>query len=405
MVPVQGFEVYRPLSATRGHGRVRGVTTAHVTPWRPLSSCRRVDVEAWHSVRRAAETFLAVPQAGRALEALVGAKVAVALRTAKRAAAALPLEGGIALELAQGDEAVDVIVEVETALAVNLVARALKRPSPRLAGMVGDDEARALAGGVAAILAAVSRVENPGGPLQIRAAGPSSAVIAARGARGWIDSGTFDIAVDGESYLARVHVGHLKGSSRRRTFDRQELARLGSIPLEIPIVGMTSRATVADVAALEVGDAWMLGPAPPFLAGRNPGSGSVSLGGEVVLAAPDADAGARAILVEGGVLVLRAGREELSLNPMPDEQANDPLVEAVGDVPVVVRVEVGAARMSAREWAEVGEGDVIGLAHKLAEPVTLRVGGVEVAKGELVDLEGEIAVRILSRAGGAGRAP
>jgi flagellar motor switch/type III secretory pathway protein FliN len=32
--------------------------------------------------------------------------------------------------------------------------------------------------------------------------------------------------------------------------------------------------------------------------------------------------------------------------------------------------------------------------------VILRVGGVEVARGELVDVEGEIGVRIVARAGG-----
>jgi flagellar motor switch/type III secretory pathway protein FliN len=36
--------------------------------------------------------------------------------------------------------------------------------------------------------------------------------------------------------------------------------------------------------------------------------------------------------------------------------------------------------------------------------VTLRVGGVEVAKGELVDIEGEMGVRIISLPRG-GRAP
>jgi flagellar motor switch protein FliM len=60
--------------------------------------------------------------------------------------------------------------------------------------------------------------------------------------------------------------------------------------------------------------------------------------------------------------------------------------------------------MTAREWASVAVGDTVSLARPLAEPVTLRVGGVEVAKGELVDIEGEMGVRILSLPRG-GRAP
>ncbi len=75
--------------------------------------------------------------------------------------------------------------------------------------------------------------------------------------------------------------------------------------------------------------------------------------------------------------------------------------QAMGDVPVVVRVEIGAAEMRAREWAALGKGDVIALGTRIAEPVVLRVGGIEVARGELVEIDGEVGVRILSRTQGA----
>lgn len=78
----------------------------------------------------------------------------------------------------------------------------------------------------------------------------------------------------------------------------------------------------------------------------------------------------------------------------------DALAQSIGETPVVVRVEVGSAQMSAREWAQVGAGDMIALGKRIGENVVLRVGGVEVARGELVDLEGEIGVRIVARAGG-----
>ncbi len=78
----------------------------------------------------------------------------------------------------------------------------------------------------------------------------------------------------------------------------------------------------------------------------------------------------------------------------------DALAQSIGETPVVVRVEVGSAQMSAREWAQVGAGDVIALGKRIGENVVLRVGGVEVARGELVDLEGEIGVRIVARSGG-----
>ena len=80
-----------------------------------------------------------------------------------------------------------------------------------------------------------------------------------------------------------------------------------------------------------------------------------------------------------------------------DQPRDEPVVQTVGDVPVVVRVEVGAARMTAREWAAVREGDSLTLGRPAAAPVTLRVGGLAVAEGELVEIDGELGVRIVRR--------
>ncbi len=81
---------------------------------------------------------------------------------------------------------------------------------------------------------------------------------------------------------------------------------------------------------------------------------------------------------------------------MNDEKP-DALTEAIGEVPIVVRVEIGTAEMRAREWAALGTGDVIALGRRIGDRAVLRVGGVEVARGELVDIDGEIGVRILER--------
>jgi flagellar motor switch/type III secretory pathway protein FliN len=371
------------------------VTVARkVLPWRPLASCRRVDAEAHVAIRHACEANVSLPHAARALGELVGAKVEVRLQGVKRDRVPESLDGGIAVDLMVRDGHPNgILLEVEGALAVNLTSRAIKRPAPRLVGAAGGDDAAALAGGLAALVTAASRPHASFGPLQVRAAGTSAALLgAARSSARAMDVATFDVSVDHEAYTARLIVSPLAANAGPGRWDKNALSGLGALPLDLPIVAATTQATAAEIASLEVGDAWMLGPA----------DWAKTLRGDVVLAAPGAQIGARAALVEGGVLVLRAGQKELWQDPMPNEGNNDPIVEAVGDVPIIVRVEVGAARMTAREWADVGVGDVIGLAHKLAEPVTLRVGGAEVAKGELVDIEGEIGVRILSRHG-AGR--
>jgi flagellar motor switch protein FliN/FliY len=73
---------------------------------------------------------------------------------------------------------------------------------------------------------------------------------------------------------------------------------------------------------------------------------------------------------------------------------DDTTEQAVLDAPIVVRIELGAVTMTARQWSELEPGDVIETGCRIAEPVVLRVGGREVARGELVSIEGELGVRI-----------
>ena len=80
-----------------------------------------------------------------------------------------------------------------------------------------------------------------------------------------------------------------------------------------------------------------------------------------------------------------------------DEAMTDPdvaLANTVLDAPFVVRVEVGAVSMLARDWAKLAPGDVVLTGRRIAEPAVLRVAGREVARGELVNVDGELAVRI-----------
>ncbi|MBL9110216.1 MAG: FliM/FliN family flagellar motor switch protein [Myxococcales bacterium] len=82
---------------------------------------------------------------------------------------------------------------------------------------------------------------------------------------------------------------------------------------------------------------------------------------------------------------------------------NDTPIDALADVPLVVRVELGVAELSASAWAKTRPGDVLTLGRKVGDPVVLRVSGTEIAQGELVHVDGELAVRILSRSGDLAR--
>jgi flagellar motor switch protein FliN/FliY len=82
---------------------------------------------------------------------------------------------------------------------------------------------------------------------------------------------------------------------------------------------------------------------------------------------------------------------------MSADASSNTTAEVLEDAPVVVRVELGAVEMKAKEWATLAPGDVVALGRKVGDPAILRIGGVEVARGELVQVDGEYGVRILGR--------
>lgn len=82
-----------------------------------------------------------------------------------------------------------------------------------------------------------------------------------------------------------------------------------------------------------------------------------------------------------------------------DEGGNTPSAEAAGlldDITVAMVVELGRVMVSAADVVQLRPGQVIELARAPGEPVDLVVDGKRVGKGELVEIDGELGVRILS---------
>jgi flagellar motor switch/type III secretory pathway protein FliN len=167
-------------------------------------------------------------------------------------------------------------------------------------------------------------------------------------------------------------------------------ATLGESELRLPLVVATCLTTPRLLAELSVGSAF------------SPGEFWVdaSLRGRAVLAAGTSERGIAVELQASGEIVLReatavALAASEATNMVSNEAPNQTLADAVLDAPLVVRVELGSVSMPAREWGALKPGDVIGTGRRLAEPVLLRAGGQVLARGELVNLEGELAVRVL----------
>jgi flagellar motor switch/type III secretory pathway protein FliN len=123
--------------------------------------------------------------------------------------------------------------------------------------------------------------------------------------------------------------------------------------------------------------------------------------GRAVLVAAEGSRGAWADLPPDGRIVLGEATAELPFDAdgfedtMSDaNDVNETLTDAALDAPVVVRVELGVVSLSARRWAELRPGDVLETGQPLGEAVVLRIAGRAVARGELVDVDGQVGVRV-----------
>lgn len=165
------------------------------------------------------------------------------------------------------------------------------------------------------------------------------------------------------------------------------LASLGELSLRLPLVVGAVTLERQELMSLEVGGALLLGEGSSI---NQSGSGSG------VLVAGLSERGIQVELRPDGRLVV-GGTSEARLSverEKTSETDGETLTDVLLDTPVVVRVELGSVSMSAREWARLGPGDVIETAQRIAEPVVLRVAGREVGRGELVNVDGQVGVRI-----------
>ncbi len=376
-------------------------------PWSSLARVTRDEVEATTAVRRWAVGQADLARLPAVLAELLGTGVRVRPRHGEVVDAPRGLATGAAVLLAPvGESEVGraILVQAEAALVASVLRRVTHRPS-RLAFDPAGPLPSGAVGAFAAVVAAAARRAHAGVPLRVLSAGPPQALEAdlARGGDPLL-AVALTVLVDHDAFDARVVVSRRAAlAAPSLPWGVAALAALGPTPLGLPIVACAFRATVADVASLAAGDVVV----PASWALTRDGS---HLRGPVWLAAPAAEHGVVAHLAPDAGLVLRGDLtplcpDEASEANMAEGDDRPELIDAMGDVPVLVRVELGEAKMAARAWAAVGKGDVVALGRRVGETVLLRVGGVVVARGDLVEIDGEVGVRIVERLTGDGDAP
>lgn len=384
----------------------RAATNVRPFPFTALESLTGADVAAAARVRRAARQLAPLAKVERALDELVESPVSITAHSIRRPLAARGADDAIGVMIAPSGErgaSRSILVEVEGALGVALVTRVLRQRAPRIVDP-SRGASPAVAGAFAAIVLAVLRRVHAGTPMKVLAAGPAADLERdLRIAAPDLTTASFAVNVGGDTYEARVTVPDAAAAAFSRvpaTLSRDALLAMGDAVIALPLLVASTPGTRADVDALAFGDVFV----PASLALQAGPAGELS--GAVTLIAPSAEHGLACDLAGDGRLVVRDRLDshalEIVMAPADSTDASKTsTTAAVEDAPIVVRVELGTVAMKAREWADLGPGDVITLGRRVGDPAVLRVGGVELARGELVQVDGEYGVRILTRSPGA----
>jgi flagellar motor switch/type III secretory pathway protein FliN len=375
---------------------------ASVVPFRfaALEQLTRVDVANAARLRRVARELVDVHAIESALADLTGAKIAIQPGRLRRLDAARGADDALGVVLSVAGERSPerrVLVEVEGALGAALAARALRQKAPRVVD-ASRSPSPAVAGALAAVLVAAIRRAHAGVVPKVVAAGPGAdlardLLLNERN----VTTATFTVLVDDDAFEARVNVPDaFTPQPRELPLSRDALLAMGDATIAMPLVLTTTLATRLDVVALGPGDVLV----PTRNAALAPVRDDGVVLGAVALVARTSERGLSADLAEGGRLVVRGLLENhpwIQERSMTSDATTTTTLEVLEDAPVVVRVELGSVEMKAREWAELAPGDVIALGRRVGDAAILRVGGVELARGELVQVDGEYGVRILAR--------
>jgi flagellar motor switch/type III secretory pathway protein FliN len=342
-------------------------------PWASLERLSRAAVRGSTRARRAVMRALDPSELARAVSEVCSTEAFLVVRDCRVAEA--PAHGGVvAFRLGDGTR---IVLSPEPELAAFTVGRVLGR-SVGLAAPGAPLDA-ALVGAFAAVVLEVAR--------RARALEPpllEGFETPMRGAAVRLD---VTLVLDARSFALTAWVA--PGATPPETVD---LKSLGTLPVSLPLVVALSSADPAELATLVPGAAWLPG-AGLMIDARGAGRG--------VLAAPSSEHGLGVDLAADGSIVVGANGVPLQADQeMTKNEAPEAVAENVLEAPIVVRVELGSVSMTAREWGALRPGDVIEVGKRVAEPVVLRVAGREVARGELVEVEGEIGVRVRELMGG-----
>jgi type III secretion system YscQ/HrcQ family protein len=167
----------------------------------------------------------------------------------------------------------------------------------------------------------------------------------------------------------------------RRQLRSRRLGRLARLALRLSAEAGRLQLPAGELELLGEGDV-ILSPTCPAPGGEGPRPGWLSVGG-----------GGFAIVVEGDRATLTScyQKGEPRMSPAKEVET-ETLVE---ELPVELVVELGRVELTGAQVLDLDAGDVVALERPLAGRVDLRVSGRLIARGELVNIDGEAGVRLV----------
>lgn len=303
---------------------------------------------------------------------------------------------GVALEHRAGRLA----VELEPAMALAIVDRVLggEGASPAAAAPLSAVEE-----GVLAFLAARACAADTS---------PATACVVVdvfetrEGLRGWLGEGT--IACWGLTLVLGARQAPARLWVPERTLSRASVAIAGELPRalgEVPVrlAARLGRASLParEVASLAAGDVLLpdeLGCGRDAHGAPEPSELSLTSGSGAAVVRLRRDGGDWIVRgLERGAPPRSATLVEAAMTESKEEIVRTGELAVVAEVPVEVSIELGRIELRVSELAALVPGRVISARIPVGGPVELRAAGRTLAVGELVDVEGELGVRILER--------